>query len=103
MRHAASRRLAQSARPRGFASLGGFGHTVEERSAGFYHLTFDRPDVHNAFNAEMIAALAETAARLRGAAGLRAVFVRGNGASFQAGADLKWMKASAALSAAENE
>ena len=100
---AAALRLARKTPARGFASLGGFGHTVEERSAGFYHLTFDRPEVHNAFNAEMIAALAETARALRRAAGLRALFVRGRGASFQAGADLKWMKASAALSAGENE
>ena len=85
---AAALRLARKTPARGFASLGGFGHTVEERSAGFYHLTFDRPEVHNAFNAEMIAALAETARALRRAAGLRALFVRGRGASFQA--DLRW-------------
>jgi methylglutaconyl-CoA hydratase len=54
-------------------------------------LTLDRPDVNNAFNAELIAELAEAATRLQ-ARPPRAVVLAGNGRSFSAGADLEWMR-----------
>jgi len=91
---------------RGCASLtGGYGHTLEARSGapGFFDLTLARPEVHNAFNTEMIAGLSDTFDRLGALDGLRAVFLRGAGRSFCAGGDLKWMRAAAELSAAENE
>ena len=54
-------------------------------------LTLDRPDVSNAFNAELIAELAETATRLQ-ARPPRVVVLAGNGRNFSAGADLTWMR-----------
>lgn len=54
-------------------------------------LTLDRPDVRNAFNAALIAELAEAAAALV-ADPPRAVVIAGNGPSFSAGADLVWMR-----------
>jgi methylglutaconyl-CoA hydratase len=64
-------------------------------------LTLDRPDVRNAFNAALIAELAEAAAAL--AADLpRAVVIAGNGPSFSAGADLAWMRGAKGLSWTDN-
>jgi methylglutaconyl-CoA hydratase len=93
-------------RRRSCATLaGGFGHTLRARAGrpGFFDLTLSRPEVHNAFNTEMISSLTTTFDQLSAVDGLRAVFVRGEGRSFCAGGDLKWMRAAAELSAAENE
>ncbi len=69
------------------------------------HVVLDRPEVHNAFDAGMIDALRQTFARLstEGPAALRAVVLRGEGASFCAGADVAWMRASAGLTREQNE
>ncbi len=91
---------------RRFASTlsGGFGHTLAETARpGFYNLTLARPELHNAINDQMIAALSETLDSLREQRGLRAVFLRGEGKSFCAGAELQWMKRAADLSREENE
>ena len=61
-----------------------------------------RPDVHNAFDAGLIAALTEAFAGLAGDAGVRVVVLEGEGPSFSAGADLNWMRGMAAASEAEN-
>lgn len=70
---------------------------------GTARLTLDRPERHNAFNAELIAALAEAFTRLGQAAEVRAIVLAGNGKSFSAGADLDWMRAAAGWSEAENQ
>jgi len=57
-------------------------------------LALDRPDVHNAFNAELIGALTERFARLAEAPP-RALVLTGEGRSFSAGADLSWMRSMA--------
>ena len=69
------------------------------------HVVLDRPEVHNAFDAGMIDALRQTFARLstEGPAALRVVVLRGEGASFCAGADVAWMRASAGLTREQNE
>lgn len=54
-------------------------------------LTLDRPDVRNAFNAELIAELSAAATALADDPP-RAVVLAGNGPSFSAGADLNWMR-----------
>jgi len=64
-------------------------------------LTLDRAEVHNAFNAELIAGLTETFEGLT-AAPPRALVLTGAGKSFSAGADLGWMRAMAEASEAEN-
>jgi len=73
--------------------------TVEKTIA---HVTLDRPDVHNAFNEELIARLQSTFSELGARSDVRAVVLRGNGKSFSAGADLNWMKRTAGYSHEEN-
>lgn len=73
-----------------------------EQSGAVVRLTLNRPDVHNAFNAELIAALHDTFAALAQDQAVRVVIVEGAGASFCAGADMQWMRQSMRYSHAEN-
>jgi methylglutaconyl-CoA hydratase len=68
-------------------------------------VTLTRPDVHNAFNASVIAELRTTFAALarEGPTDLRAVVLAGEGPSFCAGADIDWMRAATALDVEGNE
>jgi len=67
---------------------------IEQMDArGIVTLTLNRPEVHNAINAEMMDELTAAAARLGADPAVRAVIVTGQGASFGAGGDLNWMKA----------
>ncbi len=52
----------------------------------------DRPDVHNAFDDELIIFLKDAFRELGTYKDVRAIVLRGNGKSFCAGADLNWMK-----------
>ncbi|MEM9289224.1 MAG: enoyl-CoA hydratase-related protein [Pseudomonadota bacterium] len=63
-------------------------------------LTLNRPDVHNAFNAELIAALHGAFSEVP--ADVRAIILRGEGKSFCAGADLTWMKEASGYAREEN-
>lgn len=65
--------------------------TVDDRGVATVRL--NRPDVHNAFNAEVIETLKQTFLTLAGRQDVRVVVLRGAGRSFSAGADLNWMKA----------
>src|SRR5947209_19648011 len=65
-------------------------------------LTLNRPEVRNAFNARMIAALPNAVAGIAAESGIRVVGLRGSGRSFCAGADVDWMRASLDLSREEN-
>lgn len=65
-------------------------------------LTLNNPEKHNAFNAEMIAELTEALLALSSNKELRAVLIKGNGRSFSAGADLKWMESSKEFSQEQN-
>jgi methylglutaconyl-CoA hydratase len=62
----------------------------------------NRPDVHNAFNAELIADLTAAFRELDADASVRIVVLAGRGKSFSAGADLNWMKAAGEAGIAEN-
>ena len=62
---------------------------------GIANLTLNRPDKHNAMNAEMIAELSEAAQLCASDPAIRAVVLRANGKSFCAGGDLAWMRAQA--------
>lgn len=73
-----------------------------ETSAGVARLWLDRPDVHNAFDADVIAGLSAAIDDLTAREDVRVIVLGGRGRSFSAGADLKWMKSAAALSAEEN-
>jgi methylglutaconyl-CoA hydratase len=68
-------------------------------------VTLNRPDVHNAFDGKLILELRHTFHKLADEPPdtLRAVVLAGAGASFCAGADIGWMRASLALSREENE
>lgn len=62
----------------------------------------NRPDVRNAFNAELIAALTAAFEELAGDESVRAVVLSGEGKVFCGGADISWMRASLDLSYGEN-
>jgi methylglutaconyl-CoA hydratase len=64
-----------------------------------------RPDVHNAFDASLIAELRSTFASLarEPSTELRAIVLAGDGPSFCAGADVSWMRAAMALEVEGNE
>jgi methylglutaconyl-CoA hydratase len=72
------------------------------RDGGRVNVTLNRPDVRNAFNADLIAALHETFVRLGSDSSVRVVVLDGDGKTFCGGADLNWMRASIALSKEEN-
>lgn len=67
-------------------------------SNGIARVTLSRPEVRNAFNAEVIAQLHETFTRITGADDVRAVVLAGEGSVFCGGADINWMRASLELS-----
>lgn len=62
----------------------------------------NRPEVHNAFDAAMIAELRDAFTALASDSSVRIVVLTGAGASFCAGGDLNWMRSSLDLSQAEN-
>lgn len=80
---------------------------VERTGAGgaVARVTLNRPEVHNAFNAELIGDLRLLFRRLSDepAESLRVVVLAGEGPSFCAGADVNWMRASLGLSKDQNE
>jgi methylglutaconyl-CoA hydratase len=61
-----------------------------------------RPDVRNAFNAQLIADLKQTFDRLSTEPAVRAVVLAGAGKVFCGGADINWMRDSLELSREEN-
>lgn len=64
------------------------------------HLELNRPEVRNAFDDRMIAALTEEVRSAEGKA--RVILVSGAGKTFCAGGDLNWMKATASNTLEEN-
>ncbi len=69
---------------------------------GVASVTLNRPDVNNAYNDEMIKELLRVIERLSVDDKVRLIKLQGNGAHFQAGADLNWLAKSAAQSEKEN-
>ena len=63
-----------------------------ERRGAVAVVTLNRPEVRNAFDDALIAALAANFKALDDDDGVRAVVLAGNGPAFCAGADLNWMK-----------
>ncbi|WP_293371689.1 enoyl-CoA hydratase-related protein [Phenylobacterium sp.] len=64
---------------------------IDGTPTGAVTVTLNRPQKKNAFHADLISAMAEAFETLRGAEGVRVVFLRGAGGMFSAGADLDWM------------
>ncbi|QRR34839.1 enoyl-CoA hydratase/isomerase family protein [Hydrogenophaga sp. YM1] len=75
---------------------------VSRPSAHVARVWLNRPDVRNAFNDEVIAALTHAFGALSQDADLRVVVLGAHGKAFCAGADLNWMKAMAGYSWEEN-
>lgn len=65
-------------------------------------IILNRPEVHNAFNALLIAELTEIAKQLNNNQEIRVVILSGKGRSFCAGADLHWMQKTQSYSKEEN-
>jgi len=65
-------------------------------------LTLNRPDVRNAFNEELIGALADFAKSVPDDGSVRAVVLAGAGSIFCAGADVQWMAKMVGYSHEEN-
>ena len=77
--------------------------TLEIRhDGGIATLWMNRPDVHNAFNAQLIADLTAACRALDADAAVRVVVLAGRGKNFSAGADLNWMKAAGQASVEKN-
>lgn len=65
-------------------------------------VTLNRPELHNAFNAELITELTDCFVQLNSNNGIRVIVLTGSGKSFSAGADLNWMRSMADASEADN-
>lgn len=65
---------------------------LNQKTRGIWEVVLNRPELHNAFNEEMIAELTAIFLKLKEEKGARLVVLKGHGPSFCAGADLNWMK-----------
>jgi methylglutaconyl-CoA hydratase len=72
---------------------------IREQTATIW---LNRPEKHNALNAEMLLGILNAISYLNSLPELRVIIIRGKGNSFCSGADLKWMQQSSAITAAEN-
>jgi methylglutaconyl-CoA hydratase len=69
---------------------------------GVVTLTLDRPEVRNAFDADLMQAITDAVTALAGDETVRALVLTGAGKAFSAGADLNWMSAMVDYSFDEN-
>ena len=76
---------------------------LDVSSEGIAVLTLNRPEKRNAFDELMIENLSEHFQTLKGADHVRAVFIRGAGETFCAGADIDWMKRGGERTEEDNE
>ena len=75
---------------------------VDVTPNGVATVTLNRPQVHNAFNGDLIEALGDAFDDLGKQDGVRVICVEGAGKSFSAGGDLAWMKRSVDLTYDQN-
>jgi methylglutaconyl-CoA hydratase len=75
---------------------------IEATADGVATVSINRAARKNSFNAETIAALYEAFETLQGAEGVRIIFLRGEGGTFSAGADLEWMRDAVSWTEADN-
>ncbi|HJY78005.1 MAG TPA: enoyl-CoA hydratase/isomerase family protein [Burkholderiales bacterium] len=73
-----------------------------EIQSGVARVTLDRPEVRNAFDDALIAALTKAILELADDKSVHVVVLAGNGPAFCAGADLNWMKRMAGYDYEEN-
>ena len=69
--------------------------TTDDR--GVCQVMLARPDVHNAMNKALIAEMRDAVRTIAGDQKIRVVVLTGEGKSFCAGGDLRWMEANAAM------
>lgn len=69
---------------------------------GVAAVTLNRPDIHNAFDENVIARLSALWDELARDRGVQVVILRGAGKSFSAGGDLNWMKRAAGYTEEQN-
>ncbi len=79
-------------------------HTVEliEHTESILEVQLNRPEIHNAFDDQMIAELNQTWDSLKNDDTIRVIILSAKGKSFSAGADLNWMRRMADYSFEEN-
>ncbi|RVU32313.1 enoyl-CoA hydratase/isomerase family protein [Neptunomonas marina] len=75
---------------------------LEVDDQGIAQLTLNRPEVHNAFDDDVINQLISCLKEVSDSTTVRALILRSNGKNFSAGADLAWMKRMAQNSHQEN-
>lgn len=73
-----------------------------ERRAGAAWLWMNKPEVHNAFDEQLIAELTGALLALDADPAVRAIVLAGRGKSFSAGADLNWMQRQGAAPVQDN-
>jgi methylglutaconyl-CoA hydratase len=73
-----------------------------EREGARARVVLSRPEVRNAFNAELIALLRDTFVALGADSAVRVVLLEGAGKTFCGGADVNWMRGSLELGEDEN-
>lgn len=76
---------------------------VSKSENGVIRIALDRPEIHNAFNDELIAKIIETFQSIANDKNARLVVLSGSGRSFCAGADLNWMKSMVNYSEEDNK
>lgn len=74
--------------------------TLDDR--GVFEVRLNRPEVHNAFNDQLISDLTEVFIKASVDNDVRIIVLTGTGKSFCAGADLNWMKSMKNYSESEN-
>lgn len=73
-----------------------------EQRGGVASIWMNRPDVHNAFDENLIGELTEALRQLQSDPEARIIILSGRGSSFSAGADLNWMRRAADYTPAQN-
>jgi methylglutaconyl-CoA hydratase len=73
-----------------------------EKNGKILEVALNRPEIHNAFNADVIKILSKTFSDKKISKEFRAVVLRGNGPSFCAGGDLEWMRSLVGYSKQQN-
>lgn len=76
---------------------------VVNKSDGIAWLIFNKLDVHNAFDDQLIASITQQLEDFANDASIRVVILAANGKCFSAGADLNWMRRMANMSREENQ
>ncbi|RUO79518.1 enoyl-CoA hydratase-related protein [Pseudidiomarina taiwanensis] len=77
-------------------------HIDLDIKAATAYLTMQRPEVHNAFDDQMIAELIDALETVDNNPSLRVLVLRAEGRNFSAGADLNWMRSMASKNFDEN-